>query len=149
MFLYAALIGWLISVRRAVIMGTLAMVAWYTGRRQELTNSLGMAGVLILLINPADLFRISFQLSFVATWGIIALFPALKAYFHVTSKLGEIVLVPLCAEISVLPLTLYYFNVFSLVSLLSNVLLTYILAAVLLLGFCGLLGSFFLGMVEG
>lgn len=149
MFLYAALIGWPISVRRAVIMGTLAMVAWYTGRRQELTNSLGMAGVLILLINPADLFRISFQLSFVATWGIIALFPALKAYFHVTSKLGEIVLVPLCAEISVLPLTLYYFNVFSLVSLLSNVLLTYILAAVLLLGFCGLLGSFFLGMVGG
>lgn len=137
--LYGTLIGWPISVRRAAIMAFLAMLALYYGRERKLMNTLGLAGIIILIINPADLFRISFQLSFLATWGIISLYPALKKRLKAESRLMDIILLPLGAQLATWPLVAYYFYLFTPVAILANILVTYLAGAVVMLGFAGLL----------
>ena len=53
-------------VVRAAVFGILLCVAAWTGRRGVAFNSLAAAALIVLAINPADLFRPGPQLSFLA-----------------------------------------------------------------------------------
>lgn len=139
--LYATLIGWPISVRRAAIMAVLAILALNYGEERKPVNTLGLAGIIILAINPADLFRISFQLSFLATWGIVYLYPALRKRFNVKSKAIDLILVPFCAQAATLPLTAYYFNLFTPVAIIANIVVTYLAGIIVIFGFLGFILS--------
>jgi len=135
LLLYASLVGWPVPVVRSVIMGVLALIAYYSGRENQLLNSLGLAGIVLLLINPLSLMQITFQLSFAAAWGLVYLFPLLKQKLNYNSGLGDLLLVPLCAQIAILPLIAYHFNLFSPLSLLANIPVTYLSAGAVILGF--------------
>ncbi|MDD2511034.1 MAG: ComEC/Rec2 family competence protein, partial [Syntrophomonas sp.] len=139
LLLYASVVGWPVSVIRAVIMAILGLIAYYSGRENALLNSLGLAGAIIILSDPYALFKISFQLSFMATWGLLYLFPLLKKRLHYTNRLWDLLLIPFSAQLAVLPLTAYHFNLFSPVSLLSNVLTSYLSGACVILGLLALM----------
>lgn len=136
---YGSLIGWPVSVQRAVIMAVLALLAQYQGRQGGLGNSLGLAGIVIVLLDPYALFTISFQLSFMATWGLVCLFPTLKEYIKYEKGIWDLVLIPFCAQLAVLPLIAYYFNLFSPVGLFSNIVISYLAGGIVLCGFAALL----------
>ncbi len=140
---YGSLIGWPISVQRAAIMAALALLAHYQGREGGLGNSLGLAGIIIVLMDPYALFTTSFQLSFVATWGLICLYPAFKKYFNYKNRVWDIILIPLCAQLSVIPLLAYYFNLFSPAGLVSNILISYLAGGIVITGFAALLTIFY------
>src|SRR5437899_12577996 len=59
------------SVLRAVVMAVLVLVATLLDRDASVTNSLALAALAILAVRPGDLFDPGFQLSFVATLGIV------------------------------------------------------------------------------
>lgn len=141
LLLYASLTGWPVPVIRSVIMGGLGLIAYYSGRENQLINTLGLAGVVILLINPFALLQISFQLSFAAAWGLVCLFPLLKRRINYSNRWGDLLLVPICAQLAVLPLTAYHFNLFSPLALLANIPVTYLSGGVVILGFLTLLGG--------
>jgi competence protein ComEC len=143
LLLYGSLIGWPISVQRAVIMASLALLANYHGRQNGAGNSLGLAGMLIIVMDPYALFTISFQLSFMAAWGLVCLYPALKDYWQYQNRVWDIVLIPLCAQLAVIPLLVYYFNLFSPVALISNIMVSCLIAAVVICGFLALLLVYF------
>ena len=103
LLLYGTLVGWPISVVRASIMAATGLFAYYIGRDNQLINSLGLAGIIILLLDPYALFKISFQLSFLATWGLVYLYPLIKSRMSYDNTLWDIVLIPLCAQIAVMP----------------------------------------------
>ncbi len=66
------------SIIRASIMGALVLLASYLGRLSNIRNVLVLAAVVMLLINPKILvFDLGFQLSFLATLGLIYLNPVL------------------------------------------------------------------------
>lgn len=136
---YGSLVSWPVPVQRAVIMASLGLFAHYMGREKNLLNSLGLAGCVILVFDPLALFMISFQLTFLATWGLVYLYPLLKKRLQYKSIIGDLVLISLCAQIAVVPLIAYYFNLFSPLSLLSNLLTTYLSAGVVILGFIALM----------
>ncbi len=136
---YGSLIGWPISVQRAVIMASLALLAHYQGRQGGLSNSLGLAGMIIVLLDPYSLFTTSFQLSFMATWGLVCLYPAIKNYFEYKNQVWDIILIPLCAQLAIVPLLAYYFNLFSPASLISNILISYLAGGIVITGFAALL----------
>jgi competence protein ComEC len=136
---YGSLIGWPISVQRAVIMAILAVLAKYQGRQGGLGNSLGLAGMIIVLLDPYALFTISFQLSFMATWGLVGLFPTLKEYFKYQKRIWDLVLIPFCAQLAVVPLIAYYFNLFSPIGLFCNIIISYLVGGIVLCGFAALL----------
>ncbi|MGI6469599.1 MAG: DNA internalization-related competence protein ComEC/Rec2 [Syntrophomonadaceae bacterium] len=137
--LYSSLTGWPISVQRAVIMAVLSLLAAYLGRNHDPANGLGLAALIILALDPCSLFTISFQLSFLATWGLVVLYPALKGYFNIKQRLWDLLLVPVCAQLAVLPVIAYYFHLITPVSIISNLLATYLAGVIVILGFVALL----------
>lgn len=143
-FVYGCLAGWPVSLLRAALMAWLGLLAYYAGREKNPVNALAVAGTLMLIINPGWLFEISFQLSFLATWGLVYLFPVLREKLPGTGWLKDLILIPLTAQITTLPVIIYYFNLLSLSSLVANILGTYLVGAAIILGLCGLL----VGMVS-
>lgn len=138
LLVYGTLISWPIPVIRASIMGGMGLLAYYSGRPHQMLNSLGIAGLVILIFDPHALFTISFQLSFLAAWGLVYLFPLLRQRIPYSGLAVDAVLVPLCAQLSVIPAIAYYFNLLSPVSILANLLVTYLSGAVVMLGFLAL-----------
>jgi len=80
---YIMLIGLPASAMRAGLMGFLVLWAMNLGRLNKLTNSLVLAAVVLLLINP-KLLRddIGFQLSFLAVLGIAYGYPILSNWYN-------------------------------------------------------------------
>ncbi|MGI6421090.1 MAG: DNA internalization-related competence protein ComEC/Rec2 [Syntrophomonadaceae bacterium] len=135
---YGSLIAWPISVQRSVIMAIMALLAQYQGRQGAWGNSLGLAGILIVLLDPYALFTVSFQLSFLATWGLVCLYPSLKEYLRYQQRIWDLVLIPFCAQLAVVPVIAYYFNLFTPIGILYNTIISYLAGGIVLCGFAAL-----------
>ena len=70
---YTILVGADPAVVRAAVMGAAAIPAYYIGRRVIGVNSLSIAAAAMLFFNPLLLWNIGFQLSFLATLGLMTL----------------------------------------------------------------------------
>ncbi len=138
LFIYGTLVGWPITVIRASIMGALGLLALYVKREKSLLDSMGWAGLIIIIIDPYAPFKIGFQLSFAATWGLVYLYPLIKAGLPMKNKVIDYLLIPLCAQIPTIPFIAYHFNLFSSISVISNIVLGYILGLIVLLGFAAM-----------
>lgn len=116
---------------RAGIMAVVALIAVRVGRIYDAFRALLFAGFAMILWNPKLLiFDVSFQLSFIATLGIIFLTPIFEQKFVRVPKkvfwvvpLRETLAVTLGAQIAVLPLILYKMGIFSVVALPANILI--------------------------
>ena len=132
--LYAALAGASASVVRSAIMGGVSIFALRIGRRQSGLNSLAFVAALMALFDPHILWDVGFQLSFMATLGLVLYADPLTGWFiglasrrlplesvrKLAQPVGEYLLFTLAAQVTTLPLMLYYFQQFSIVSLLAN-----------------------------
>lgn len=111
---------------RSLIMGLVALLAKFSGENYSAKRALGVAIMIMVLINPWLLLSdISFELSALATAGLLYLVPYLKKYFYwVTPRLElrETVTTTLAAEISVLPLVLIRIGSISIIGLPMNLL---------------------------
>jgi competence protein ComEC len=139
LLLYGTMIAWPECVIRAVLMGILGLLAYYSGRENSLLNALAISGLVILIINPNAIFLISFQLTMLATWGLVYLFPVLRDHFPYQGKLWDLLLIPVAAELAVLPLIAYHFNMFAPVSIITNILVSYLSGVAVVCGFISLL----------
>ena len=137
---YALLCGFSPSVVRAVILFSFVSYALYIQRPGQTLHFLAVAWILMLvLINPAWLLQVGFQLSFAAVGAIVLFTPALFNQWpwksRVGSGLGRLVCVSVAAQAGTLPLTLFYFHQFPGIFLLSNLLLLPGIGTLLVLGF--------------
>ena len=73
--LYACLVGFRPSVFRASLMAVIYLISRIIERDRDLFNLLAFAALVLLLINPAQLWDIGFQLSFAAVASIVYLAP--------------------------------------------------------------------------
>ncbi len=137
--LFVVMIGLPSSAVRAGVMGSLLLWAMKNGRLANSWNAIIFAGAVMLLINPLLLrWDIGFQLSFLATLGIIALAPFWEKFLikrHKAFGFTEIFFLTLSAQIFVLPIILYNFHTLSLVSLAANLLILLIIPISMLLVF--------------
>ena len=126
-FLFTILTGGSPSVIRAAIMGVLVLLAYREGRFYNMTNSIVFAGAVMIALNPKILrFDVGFQLSFLATLGLIYLAPLVKEKLKGLPEIlnfKENFAATVSAQAMVLPLILYYFKNFSFVSLPANILI--------------------------
>ncbi len=151
-------VGFEPTIVRAAIMGSLSLLAVYFGRRNWSLLSLILAAGIMLLINLEWASTISFQLSFLATLGII-LFAGTEAkpgkegvLFEIKRELSINLRTTLAAQICTVPVVFVYFHQVSLISPLTNVLIGSLIAPIMLLGLMtGFLGWLFLplGIVSG
>ena len=118
------------SAIRAGIMALIALFGRGTGRMYDAFRALVFAGFVMILWNPKFLvYDVSFQLSFLATLGMIFLTPLfLDLFKNVPEKiltyipLRELMSTTLGAQTSVVPFIIYKMGVFSVVALPANVL---------------------------
>ena len=117
------------SVSRATVMAIVLIIAFLSNRSTNLINSISIAAVIILIINPNEIYNPGFQLSFAAVMAIGILLPYLNQIIekrNVPNKILKYLLlfcaVSLSAQIGTLPFTLLYFNKFSIIALLTNFL---------------------------
>ncbi|OZB91634.1 DNA internalization-related competence protein ComEC/Rec2 [Paenibacillus sp. XY044] len=145
--LYVLLSGVSPSVVRAGIMSMIGLYAARKGMLKDGLNILSAAALLMLLWNPYYLLSVSFQLSFLVTAGLMIYVPLIHPLLSfLPSKIAGAVGVTLIAQLVSFPLTIYYFNQFSLLSFAANfVLVPFITFLVLPVGTAALLiGSLWL-----
>lgn len=138
-FAFVILSGASASVIRAAIMGSLLLTSFNLGRQYALGPALFFAAFVMLLINPKILFwDVGFQLSFLATLGIIYFVPLLEQATQSWPnpwEIKNIFLVTIAATFVTLPLILFQFGRLSLIAPLANILILPLLPVVMLIGF--------------
>jgi competence protein ComEC len=144
--LFVILTGLSASAVRAGVMGILLIWAMKNGRLANAENAILFSAVVMLLVNPLLLrWDIGFQLSFLATIGIVFLYPLFENYFiknHKVMGLGELIFLTISAQIFVLPIIIFNFKTLSLISLLANILILPIIPITMLLGFLAAIFGF-------
>ena len=127
------------SITRAGIMLELALLAKLIDRKSEAMTLLAIVGSLMLLYNPLYIKDISFQLSFIVTFGIIFCSKLINTKFGITPLwMSSAVLIPIIAQLWVLGLQVFYFNNIAIYSVFANILVLPLIGVV---SFCGFVGS--------
>ena len=141
---YIILIGAPASAMRAGLMGFLVLWALNLGRLNKLTNSIVLAGAILLVINP-KLLRddIGFQLSFLAVLGIAYFYPLLDVFSQKIKKsklkgIRDILFITISAQIFTLPIIIYNFSVFSIIAPISNLFVLWCLPFLIFLLLSGI-----------
>lgn len=160
-FTAVSIIGFVIFVGpqapivRAAIMGILTLVAIVYGKKSIALYSLFISLLVIAIVWPDWLSTISLQLSVGATLGILlfsgtipnqrgTLLQELKTEFRSSLR------TTLAAQVFTAPLIFIYFREVSLIAPISNVLVSWLIGPLMVLGFAGaILGkiSFILGLI--
>lgn len=137
--LYAAFSGFSPATQRALVMAGVFIAAMALEQETDPLNTLCLAGILILSLDPPALFSISFQLSFAAVAGIIIgmtwvgrrqMLPENPLLKRITGAFW----VSLFAGVATFPLTSHYFNTASFIFVLSNLVLVPVMGMVCLPG---------------
>ena len=121
-FLYCGLCGFRPSSLRAFIMATVTILANHIGFKRDNLSASGLAGLILMLINPFYLFDYGFRLSFIAVTSIFALSPLFLRHSKGLGPLSGAVSVSLSAQIGTLPLLTQMSGYVSIISLFSNIL---------------------------
>jgi len=165
LWFYTAATGWQPSAVRASVMITLILGAWALKRPVNILNSLGAAAFLILLWDPQQLFRASFQLSFVVVFSLALVMPPVVEWLQARVRpdpylprqlwprwrrwilepsywfMGALS-VSFSAWLASAPLVAHHFHLFNPVALLANV--PVVLCGILALASC--MGSLLCGV---
>lgn len=145
LILFLILTGLQPSVLRAVIMGFAALIGIGLRRKVKQLGSLLVAAVLLLLFNPLWIWDLGFQLSFLATLGlIVTASPITKRLGWLPPVLASSIAVPLAAAIWTLPLLLYVFSVVAIYTLPINILATPLISIVSIGGMLSALAALIL-----
>ena len=136
LFIYAAIAGFYPSILRACLMGLGVVIGMVYDRSVKVYGSLLLVGVILLLINPVWVWDLGFQLSFLATWGLVVSLPAIVARLDwLSPTLANLVAVPLAATIWTFPLQSYVFHYLPIYGILTNIVTTPLVLIITIGGF--------------
>jgi competence protein ComEC len=128
---YVFLVGFQASILRASIMGLLVFGAGLLGRQQIAIFAIGISGYLLLLWQPSFLFDVGFQLSFMATLGIMFIKPLIPVQ---DNFITESFTTTLAAQIGTVPILLGVFGQIGLLSVLVNALVLWTVPLLMIFG---------------
>jgi len=137
---YSFLVGFEPSIIRASMMAIIAFTASFLGRQNLALFALFLAGIGMLFVSPGFLFDVGFQLSFMATLGILLVNPRLN-WFNRLGSFGEDVKTTLSAQIATLPVLLSTFGSVGVLGILVNVLILWTVPILMVLGTVGVLAG--------
>jgi competence protein ComEC len=143
---YVLITGGAPSAVRAGLMAMIGVVALLARQWKNGLSILGFTGCVMVIWNPYYVFNIGFQLSFLTTIGILWAFPKMNRKLPIRPAwLRSVVSITLIAQWFSFPLSIYYFNQFSLLSFIANLVIVPIISLIILpLGYLAL----FIGWVH-
>ncbi|HIK24290.1 MAG TPA: ComEC family competence protein [Thermosynechococcus sp. M3746_W2019_013] len=121
--IFVCLSGFAPSAMRAVLMGLAGLVALVNGQKGQPLVILLAIATAMLIYNPLWIEDIGFQLSFLATLGLIVSAQPISDRLHwLPTPLRNSLATPLAATLWVLPLSLAIFGIFPVYGLPANVI---------------------------
>ncbi|MGA1262550.1 MAG: ComEC/Rec2 family competence protein, partial [Prochlorothrix sp.] len=121
LLLFLGLTGAQPSILRAVIMGGVALGGLVWEQKVKPLGLLLCTAIALLLVQPLWIEDLGFQLSFLATFGLlVSAQPLANACDRLPPTLANAVAVPLAATLWTLPLQLFHFGLFSPYTILVN-----------------------------
>jgi competence protein ComEC len=133
---YQVLAGFMPSLLRATVMILVGGTALLLDRDAEPINLLALSGIAILMTDPFQAFSLSFQLSFLALGGILALGPLIQRPLQ--ARLPKLIVLTLAmsvgAQIATLPLVIGQFGTYYPSGLIAGLLLVPLTTALLWAG---------------
>jgi len=134
---FAFITGFEPSVARAVIMACIALAGRMLIRESDVLTSIALAAAVLLICNPFTLFNIGFQLSFAATLSLILFYKNIKEmikFKFMPAIAADTLAATISAQLGVLPVSTFYFNKISLISLISNLFVAPTVEIITILG---------------
>jgi competence protein ComEC len=132
-FVYLMLAGATIPTQRAFIMTGLILVAVMLDRRGISMRLVAWAAAIVLLLRPEALLSVSFQMSFAAVIGLVAVYEVVGDRFRrslgdrgmgyrAMVYLGSILLTTVVASLATAPFAIFHFNQFATYSVVANLI---------------------------
>lgn len=140
---YTLLSGMSASIIRATLMASIGFIGLLLGRQRTAFISFFLTGCIMILITPTILLDIGFQLSFAATAGMLVIRPLLPslASIPLLKLVEEDLTATIAAQITTLPILIYYFHSLGLLSLIVNTLVLWTVAPLMIIGSLAALGG--------
>ena len=142
LILYSTICGFASSVVRASIMSLCLMLSFLCKERGDMLSSLGLAGMLIMLINPFNALELGFKLSFLAVFGLLTLSRPISNFLnklHIPNVISSSIATTISAELMTLPVVANYFGGLPIMALVANLALLPIFSVVFSLLFVAFL----------
>ena len=158
---YMSITGFTSSIVRAGIMGIMNIVAFLAYRKNDIWTSIAISLGIILIQNPYAITGVGLQLSYLGTIGIILFHKNIKQYLDnikwikdniqirrskriskIIENLKDMISVTLSAQIMILPIMLYHFNMIGIYFVLTNILASMIIGPIMFLSILFIFSSF-------
>ena len=142
-----AICGFSLSMLRAGVTYILIALALVLKRESTPENTLGGAVMLILAVSPFAVLNIGFQLSVLATFGILVIAVPVINFLGERVKNKLVMGIVACAITSIsamltcLPVLIYAFSLVSLIGVITNLLISSAVTLAISLGIMGLIGG--------
>lgn len=130
---YAGLTGFSSSVSRASLMAWLLTYGKLFHKIRNSINLTALAAIIILMVEPNQLFEVGFQLSFCAVLIILLLMPEAQQCispryrYGVIGSFTAIIVVSIVVQLGLFPILVYYFGEFSVIGPVANALVVPVL----------------------
>ncbi len=124
---FISMTGFSSSLVRAGAVSAMSLFAQYFGRKIHPGRLLLYTATLSILMNPNFVVNLAWQLSFLSFAGILLITPVLRAFFYgqkAPGWLASMIIAAVSAQLACLPLCIYTFGQVSIVSIVSNLLVT-------------------------
>ena len=142
LLIYCLITGATNPVIRATVMGLIFLAAYLLKSQPDIYNSLAIAALFILILNPRQLFDVGFQLSFMSVLSIVYFYPKLKARMHLEACRNKILrfitegcLVSFSAWLGTVIIIALNFRLITPVTVLANILIVPLATLITLCGF--------------
>ncbi|MGI6084902.1 MAG: DNA internalization-related competence protein ComEC/Rec2 [Acetivibrionales bacterium] len=136
MMLYVFATGMEASVIRAAIMAGVVLTGMLLWRKSDIYCSLAVSAIIVLLNNTFMLYDLGFILSFLATLSLVVFYKPIfcRMPVRIPKIIRDTLAGTIAAQLGVIPVIAYYFNTFSIVSVLSNLLIVPLTGVITVLG---------------
>ncbi|MDD2961788.1 MAG: ComEC/Rec2 family competence protein [Muribaculaceae bacterium] len=142
LLIYAIITGLSPSVLRAVIMTAFASIAFINYRANYILNAVCGAALLLLWLNPYNIYDVGFQLSFASIISIILLTSVTNTFTKnrpILSAIKGVIMTSIAAVLGTTMFSAYYFHCIPLIFIIPNIILIPLLPIIILIGIISLL----------
>ncbi|MEG0291690.1 MAG: DNA internalization-related competence protein ComEC/Rec2 [Anaerovoracaceae bacterium] len=146
LFVYSSLANFSPSVVRSSLMIGIHIISKLIHRRYDLLTAAAVSIIIILTINPWQLFNLGFQMSYLAIFIMASFLPKFSNY-KISPFVRDTIMPIIVIQIGMAPFTIYHFNFFSFTGLIANIPCIFISSLIIPVGIVAMGFEFMAGFV--
>jgi competence protein ComEC len=132
LILYCIITGSNISTVRATIMISIMLLSYFFDRKYNISSSLSISAIVLLVINPYQLFDVGFLLSYFAVIGIVIVGQKLNTKYNKSnSSIVSTLFITIGASLSTYPIILWFFYEIPTYGILINIIVVGVMTVVI------------------